>query len=158
MRHLVRAFYLLSLFTLAGLAQAADSPKQIVDDYMAAWNAHDADKAAGYLADDAEYFDVTVGTPQKGREAARDNVIKVFVGAVPDLKWKMTGEPIVGEDGISFQWNFSGTNTGDWDPKTPATNKPLSFDGVSFIKIKDGKIVYQGDYYDALGLHKQLGW
>ena len=103
MRHLVRAFYLLSLFTLAGLAQAGETPKQIVDAYMAAWNAHDAEKAAGYLAKDAEYFDVTVGTPQKGREAARDNVIKVFVGAVPDLKWKMNGKPIVDKDGIAFQ-------------------------------------------------------
>ncbi|MFJ3260494.1 ester cyclase [Pseudomonas sp. NPDC086581] len=158
MRHLVRAFYLLSLFTFAGLVQAAESPKQIVDAYMAAWNAHDAEKAAGYLAKDAEYFDVTVGAPQKGRDAARDNVIKVFVGAVPDLKWKMNGKPIVDKDGIAFQWTFSGINTGAWDAQTPATNKPLSFDGVSYVKVKDGKIVYQGDYYDALGLHKQLGW
>lgn len=162
MRHLVRAFYLLSLFTFAGLVQAAGSsqenPKQIVDAYMAAWNAHDAEKAAGYLAKDAEYFDVTVGTPQKGRDAARDNVIKVFVGAVPDLTWKMNGKPIVDKDGIAFQWTFSGTNTGAWDAQTPATNKPLSFDGVSYVKVKGGKIVYQGDYYDALGLHKQLGW
>ncbi|SDO16668.1 ester cyclase [Pseudomonas jinjuensis] len=158
MRQIARAFYLLSLLTLAGLAQAADSPKQIIDDYMAAWNAHDAEKAASYLAEDAEYFDVTVGTPQKGREAARDNVIKVFVGAVPDLTWKMNGTPIVDKDGIAFQWTFSGNNTGAWDAQTPATNKPLSFAGVSYVKVKDGKIVYQGDYYDALGLHKQLGW
>lgn len=163
MRHLVRAFYLLSLFTFASLAQASnasshETPKQIVDAYMAAWNAHDAEKAASYMAKDVEYFDVTVGTPQKGREAARDNVIKVFVNAVPDLKWKMNGTPIVSKDGIAFQWTFSGTNTGAWDAQTPATNKPLSFDGVSFVKIKDGKILYQGDYYDALGLHKQLGW
>ena len=39
-----------------------------------------------------------------------------------------------------------------------ATGKPLSFEGVSFIRIKDGKIAYQGDYYDALGFNKQLGW
>ena len=49
-------------------------------------------------------------------------------------------------------------DAGAWDAQTPATNKPLSFDGVSYVKVKDGKIVYQGDYYDALGLHKQLGW
>lgn len=158
MRPLIRAFYLLSLFTFASLAQAAETPRQIVDAYMAAWNAHDAEKAASYLAKDAEYFDVTVGTPQKGREAARDNVIKVFVGAVPDLKWKINGTPIVDKDGIAFQWTFSGTNTGAWDAQTPATQKALSFDGVSYVKVKDGKIIYQGDYYDALGLHKQLGW
>jgi len=158
MHNTLRSFALLLLFTLAGLAQAAESPKEIVTAYMDAWNAHDVDKAATYLTADAEYYDVTVGTPQKGREAARDNVIKVFVQAVPDLKWVMNGEPIVSADGIAFQWTFSGTNTGAWDAQTPATGKPLSFEGVSFVRIKDGKISYQGDYYDALGFHKQLGW
>lgn len=78
MRHLVRALSLLSLLCFAHLAQAADA-KAIVDGYMAAWNAHDADQAATFLAEDAVYFDATVGTPQNGKAAARDNVIKVFV-------------------------------------------------------------------------------
>jgi hypothetical protein len=29
---------------------------------------------------------------------------------------------------------------------------------VTFIRVEDGKIVYQGDYYDGLGFQKQLGW
>lgn len=70
----------------------------------------------------------------------------------------MTSAPIVGPDGIAFQWEFAGTNSGAWSAETPATGKPLKFEGVSFVRIKDGKIVYQGDYYDALGFNKQLGW
>ena len=35
------------------------------------------------MADDVTYLDVTVGDPQKGRDAARDKVIKVFETA-PD--------------------------------------------------------------------------
>lgn len=158
MKSTLRSFSFILLCTLAGLVQAADDAKAIVDGYMAAWNAHDADKAASFLAEDAVYFDATVGTPQNGKAAARDNVIKVFINAVPDLSWKMTSEPIVSADGIAFQWVFSGTNSGAWGADTPATDKPLSFEGVSFVRIKDGKIVYQGDYYDALGFNKQLGW
>lgn len=158
MHNALRNIGFLALFAFAGMAQAADDAKAIVDGYMAAWNAHDADKAGEFLAEDAEYYDVTVGTAQKGRAAARDNVIKVFVGAIPDLKWQMTGAPIVSADGIAFQWVFSGTNTGAWSAETPATGKPVKFEGVSFIRIKDGKIAYQGDYYDALGFNKQLGW
>ncbi|VXB60717.1 Polyketide cyclase [Pseudomonas sp. 8AS] len=158
MKNALRSIAFIALGALAGLAQAADDAKAIVDGYMAAWNAHDANKAGEFLAEDAEYYDVTVGTPQKGRAAARDNVIKVFVGAIPDLKWQMTGAPIVSADGIAFQWVFSGTNTGAWSAETPATGKPVKFEGVSFIRIKDGKIAYQGDYYDALGFNKQLGW
>lgn len=158
MKNVLRSIAFIALATLAGLVQAADDAKAIVDGYMAAWNAHDAEQAATFLAEDAVYFDATVGTPQNGKAAARDNVIKVFITAVPDLTWKMTSAPIVGADGIAFQWTFSGTNSGAWGPDTPATGKPLSFEGVSFIRIKDGKIAYQGDYYDALGFNKQLGW
>lgn len=158
MKAALRSISFFLLFAAAGLVQAADDAKAIVDGYMAAWNAHDADLAATFLAEDAVYFDATVGTPQNGKAAARDKVIKVFIGAVPDLIWKMTSAPIAGADGIAFQWVFTGTNSGAWGPDTPATGKPLSFEGVSFIRIKDGKIAYQGDYYDALGFNKQLGW
>lgn len=158
MRNTLRNFSFILLCAMAGMAQAADDAKAIVDGYMAAWNAHDVDKAASFLAEDAVYFDATVGTPQQGRAAARDNVIKVFITAVPDLKWKMTSEPIISADGIAFQWEFAGTNSGAWSAETPATNKPLKFEGVSFVRVKNGKITYQGDYYDALGFNKQLGW
>ena len=153
-----RPIALLCLLLVFGQAQAADDVRAVIDGYMTAWNAHDAEKAASYLAEDAVYFDATVGTPQNGRNAARDNVIQVFITAVPDLTWEMTSAPLVAPDGIAFQWRFSGTNSGPWSAQTPATGKPLSFEGVSFIRIQDGKIRYQGDYYDALGFNKQLGW
>lgn len=158
MKHALRSCLLILVCVATNLAQADEDAKAIVDGYMAAWNAHDVDKAASYLADDAVYFDATVGTPQNGKAAARDNVIKVFITAVPDLTWKMTSTPIVGTDGIAFQWEFAGTNSGAWSAETPATGKPLKFEGISFVRVKDGKIVYQGDYYDALGFNKQLGW
>lgn len=159
MQQTVRAFSFMTLMALVGAAHAAqEDPQKVIQAYMAAWNAHDAEKASKYLAEDAVYYDVTVGTPQKGRVAARDNVIKIFVGAVPNLKWEMTSKPLVSKDGISFQWRFSGTNTGAWSKETPATGKPLSFEGVSFVRVHNGKITYQGDYYDALGFNKQLGW
>ena len=139
------------------VAYAEQTPTQVVNAYMQAWNQHDASKAGTYLAKNVEYYDATVGTPQKGQEAARDQVIKVFIDAVPNLKWQMTSAPIVSKEGIAFQWRFSGTNTGKWG-ETPATNKPISFEGVSFVRVDHGKITYQGDYYDAANLNKQLGW
>ena len=139
-------------------APAGAAAIQLVGDYMAAWNAHDAEKAASYFNEDGVYFDASVGTPQQGRVAARDNVIKVFLGAAPDCSWQLRGEPIATADGVAFEWTFTGTNTGDWSAETKATGKPFKFDGVSFVRIRDGKIAYQGDYYDAATLNKQLGW
>ncbi len=43
-------------------------------------------------------------------------------------------------------------------PDTPATGKPFSFNGVTFMRVENGKIVSQSDYYDGLGFQKQLGW
>ena len=107
------------------------TPRQVADAYMAAWNAHDPDAAAAFMADDVTYFDATVGQPEKGRDAARDKVIKLFVTAAPDLTWKMTGEPIESANGIAYEWTFAGNNTGAWGPDTPATGKPFSFSGVT---------------------------
>ncbi len=131
----------------------------VVDAYMAAWNSHDSSKVERFFSDDVVYFDTTVGTPQKGREAVRRNVVEVFMKAAPDLTWTRDAkEPIVGPEGIAFEWSFKGKNTGAWDAKTPATDRPFEFKGVSFMRIKDGRIAYQGDYYDALSFQKQLGW
>ena len=102
------------------------TPRQVAEAWLAAWNAHDADAAAALMADDVTYFDVTVGEPQKGRDAARDKVIMLFVTAAPDLTWKVTGEPIESANGIAYEFTFTGTNTGAWGPDTPATGKPLA--------------------------------
>ncbi len=158
-RALLAAAMALTVLVAAGSVQAADmSPADVAKGYLAAWNEKDADKAAGFLTDDVEMLDVTLGEPHIGRDAARDDVIKVFMTAAPDLSWQMKGEPIVSDDGIAFEWTFSGTNTGAWGPETPATNKPFSFQGVTFLRVKDGKIAYQGVYYDGYGFQKQLGW
>ncbi|MCF7529297.1 ester cyclase [Neisseria lisongii] len=134
------------------------SYETLIRDYMQAWNDHNPQAAGEFLAEDVTFYDASIGTPLEGRANVRDNGIALFIGAVPDVKWEMTSSPIVGPDGIAYQWRFSGTNTGAWDENTPATGKAFAFEGATFIRIKNGKIAYQGDYYDALNFHKQLGW
>ena len=131
----------------------------LVDQYMAGWNAHDAARAASAFADSGVYYDASVGTPQVGRANAQKNVIEAFIKAVPDCQWTRDGEPVVSAagDAIAFQWTFSGTNTGAWADGTKPKNKKFSIKGLSLIRIKDGKIAWQGDYYDALGFYKQIG-
>lgn len=149
----------LVMLAASGFALAADTdPVKLINAYMAEWNKHDPAAAAAYIAEDGEFLDASVGVPQVGRDNARDKVIKVFIDAVPDMTWKMIGTPIVQGQNIAFEWRFEGTNTGAWGADTPATNRTLVFKGVSYIRIKDGKIQTQHDYYDALSFNKQLGW
>ncbi len=130
----------------------------LVDGYMSAWNAHDAARAAAYMADDVVYFDATVGVPQVSRDSALKNVIQAFITAAPDCEWtRDDSPPIIGASGVAFQWTFTGTHTGPFADGTKATGKKFSFKGATVMRFKDGKIAYQGDYYDAYGFLKQLG-
>ena len=162
-RWVALAFVLASPVTARAQAAPATAPAPgtgavaLVDAYMAAWNAHDAAKAASFMTDNVEYYDASTPAPQKGRANAQQNVIQAFMTAAPDCVWKRTGLPVVGNEGIAFQWTFKGTNTGPWSDGTKATGKAFAFNGVTLIRTRGGKIAYQGDYYDAYGFFKQLG-
>lgn len=129
----------------------------VVREYMAGWNAHDAELAAQSLHADVEYHDAAVGEPQRGLAAARDNVIAFFLGALPDLTWTMVGEPVVANGAMAFRWVFAGTNTGTPFEGDAPTGARVELRGMSFVEVANGKIVYQGDFYDALTLRRQLG-
>ncbi len=134
-------------------------PLAVVNQYMAAWNAHDAARAAGYFTSDVSYFDASVGVPAVGRDSAQKNVIQSFLTAAPDCIWTRdtTFAPIRSADGIAFRWTFSGTNTGPGWNGPKATGKRFSFSGATLIRLKGDKIQFQGDFYDAYGFYKQLG-
>ncbi|WP_378948742.1 ester cyclase [Mesorhizobium sp. ANAO-SY3R2] len=138
-------------------AFAQGTPQAVIEAYVAAWNAHDSAKAADHFAEEVVYYDASVGKPAEGKETAKVGVIDNFLNAVPDAVWKMKGKPVVQDDKVAFEWEFSGTNTGDWADGTKSTGKKFSFPGVSVFSVKDGKIVSQSDYYDALSFYKQLG-
>jgi steroid delta-isomerase-like uncharacterized protein len=150
---------LLALGSLAlSRAVLAEDMVAIVDSYIEAWNAHDAAKAVSFFTEDGEYYDSSVGTPQKGHEAVQKNVIQSFMTAAPDSVWTRKGDIIVGADAVAFEWTYKGTNTGVWGDGTAAANKPFDFSGATIIRFKEGKIQFQGDFYDAHTFYKQLGW
>jgi steroid delta-isomerase-like uncharacterized protein len=136
-------------------ASASDT-LAILNDYLAAWNQHDIDGAGAFLADDVEYFDASFAGMQHGRQAAVEQGISVFMRGVPDLHWEIRSDPIVSNDGIAFEWTFTGTHTGTWGG-IPATNQKINLKGMSFVRIKNGKIAYQAIFYDSGTLNRQLG-
>lgn len=111
----------LALASHASFAASQNETLSVIRNYMKAWNTHDADAAAEHFADNVEFLDASVGTPQVGRENAKTQVIQVFMQAVPDLQWKMLGEPIVNGESVAFEWTFNGNNTGPWSADTPPT-------------------------------------
>ncbi len=70
---------------------------------------------------------------------------------------KLTIQDIVGEDEkLVKQWNFSGTHTGEFFG-VPATGKQVSLDGSTVIRMANGKIAEERDYFDNMEFMTQLG-
>jgi steroid delta-isomerase-like uncharacterized protein len=154
---LIAAAMAATFLPVAPPAFAQDAARDVVEDYLAAWNAHDSAKAAAFFADDVSYFDASVGEPIVGAEAAKTGVIDNFLNAAPDAVWTMKGAPVVEGERVAFEWEFTDTNTGAWGDGTAATDKPFTITGASIFTVLDGKITAQNDYYDALGFYTQLG-
>ena len=53
-------------------------------------------------------------------------------------------------------WNFSGTHTGIFFG-IPATGKKVSIDGVTLVRMSNGKIAEERDFFDNLDFMTQLG-
>jgi steroid delta-isomerase-like uncharacterized protein len=59
-------------------------------------------------------------------------------------------------DKIVKHWNFKGKHTGDFFG-IPATGKEVNVDGVTLVKMNDGKIAQEQDFMDNLEFMQQLG-
>jgi len=140
----------------AAAQRQAKPARRVLNDWLSAWNAHDASQAATLLADDVEYFDAGFAGIQHGREAAIEKGLSSFLRGVPDLRMELRGEPIVGEDAVAWEWTFTGTNTGTWGG-IPATNQHIQLKGFSLMRLRDGRIVQLSSYYDTGTLNRQLG-
>lgn len=136
----------------------AAQSRALLNAYLAAWNGHDADKAASFLGDNVTMFDSLLGNVQHGRAEARDNVIGMYLRAVPDGRWTLRGEPVLSGDGFAYEWSLTGINLGNWTSYLHGRGQTLDFKGISIVRIKDGKIVYQANYFDTEALGQQTGW
>jgi steroid delta-isomerase-like uncharacterized protein len=59
-------------------------------------------------------------------------------------------------DKLVKHWNFSGTHTGEFFG-IPATGKKVSLDGVTLVRMSNGKIAEEEDFFDNYDFMTQLG-
>lgn len=138
-------------------ADAAAS-RALLDAYLQAWNGHDGDRVASFMADDALVFDSLLGNLSHGRDQARRNVIDMYLRAVPDGQWTLRGEPILSGDGFSYEWTLTGVNLGNWATYLRGKGQKINFKGITIVRLNNGKIVYQANYFDTNALATQAGW
>ena len=75
--------------------------------------------------------------------------------AIPDLH-VTTDLMVAEEDKVVTYLTMTGTNSGPFG-NMPATNKPVKFNGVDIVHIKDGKATERWGVFDNLSFMTQIG-
>jgi steroid delta-isomerase-like uncharacterized protein len=121
---------------------------------LEAINAHDAEKEASVLTDDAVYIRPGV-PPVNGKDAIKAETAQLFT-AFPDLKVYPV-RTLVKNDVVVHQYVLTGTNTGDFMGQK-ATGKSIGVPGMRIDWFTpEGKIKESHTYTDRLSIAFQLG-
>ena len=118
------------------IAMNENEPKQIVTEWVEAFNAADADRLAGLYSADAVNHQVAE-EPVRGREAIREMFAREFATA----EMRCIVEQLF-QDG---EWAIL-----EW-------RDPLGLRGCGFFHVQDGLIVFQRGYWDKLSFLRQHG-
>lgn len=124
-------------------------------EYLAAWNAHDADRVVAYFTDDATYEDVAMGQVNTGKDQIREFAAAMF-RSMPDMNVELVSLCSAG-DWVASEWVMTGTQTEDSILGVPATGKPFRIRGASVGEIAEDKIKRISDYWNLASLLQQLG-
>ena len=131
--------------------------RELLDVYVARYNAGDLDGVMALYAEDAVQ-NMPDGT-YEGKRAIADR-LAVELGAFSDVLH--TVRSFVGQgDAFCDEWTFAGTNTGTLllpdGRELPATGKEVQIRGMEYCLMRDGKLIVNTLYYDNLAVASQLG-
>ncbi len=122
--------------------------------YHSVWNERRLEYIEQVIAETHALGDPTVSGRGVGPSAFRKQVER-FLNGLPDLKFTVD-ETISEGDKMVVYWTITGTHRGEF-LGVPATNKRVSFSGITINLIGSGKILESTVIWDGLGLMKQFG-
>lgn len=116
------------------------------------WNRHDSHGAVLFLTEDVDYWDITMPTFVKGREAVR-NIFQSFFDAFPDLSFEVTSI-FSANHHLACEWKMRGTQAKPM-PGLSAIGSSIEIVEASLCTFDNGKICRQVDYWDSATLLRQ---
>jgi steroid delta-isomerase-like uncharacterized protein len=125
------------------------------EEYLDAWNSHDAARVATFIAEDGTYEDLALGQRHEGRDDITSFIAEASQFS-SDYRFASVSAQASG-DRYALEWEMTGTNTGAAGA-LPATNKPYRIRGVSVGRLNaDGKIAENRDYWNLADYLMQVG-
>jgi steroid delta-isomerase-like uncharacterized protein len=132
-----------------------DARERLLQGYLAAWNAHDADAVADHFAPQATYDDRGAGLVARGQAEIRDHVAAIQA-AFPDLRFELL-RASHGPDFTCGEWRSRMTHRGSFEGLRP-TGRVVESAGVDVATLDpDGRIVHLASYYDGAAIMRALG-
>jgi steroid delta-isomerase-like uncharacterized protein len=126
--------------------------------YNDAWNRHDVEAILAMHTDDSVFENHTSGGKGVGKQEIRRVVEGVFA-TFPDIQF--SGRRLYVREGLVVQeWTATATHT---TPITragrtyPPTNKPITWNGMDVIPVRDGKVARKDVYADSITFLRQVG-
>ncbi len=114
------------------------TPEALMDEFVAAWKAKDIDAIMEFFTDDAEYINIPMEPPNRGKEEIR-TFIEGFTGAMESIEF-IVHKQLVSDDGTLLM--NERTDIIDMGGK----KTDLKVMGV--FELRDGKISAWRDYFD----------
>ncbi|GBD87859.1 SnoaL-like polyketide cyclase [bacterium BMS3Abin03] len=127
----------------------------MMDNLNQIWTGGDTAVIDTMYAKDAVRHNADINN-QKGPGEIAEFVKWVYV-AYPDFK-VIFSKPMKLKDRVIFEWTAMGTNTGPLNENMPATGKSVQFNGISVVKIENGKCTEEWVYYNQLPVYTQMGF
>jgi steroid delta-isomerase-like uncharacterized protein len=122
--------------------------------YHSIWNERRLEFIPSVIAETHALGDPTVAGGATGPSAYRRQVER-FLNGLPDLHFD-AHETISEGDQLVVHWTITGTHRGEF-LGVPATNRKVSFSGITINQIRNGKIIESTVIWDGLGLLEQFG-
>ena len=129
--------------------------KTMVNEYMAAWNAHDINKILSFFAEGCVFEDLALGVVSNGKKELAAFLPSRFVD-IPNVRFDL--KSVFGSGAwLGMEWVMSGTFAHSSIPGMPATRKTFSVRGAKIAQLRNGKITRETDYYNLATLLQQVG-
>ena len=130
------------------------STQAFLHELMAAWNAHDKQRLMDLYHPEFDGFDLSEGKVAGGLQDA-GRMLDYILTAFPDLNMELLEWGADG-DQLFFFWQASGHQRGRL-MNIPPTGKAVTFQGSTFLRLRDGKIIRSRRIWDVASVLRQIG-
>jgi len=129
--------------------QAPDSPKEVVEEYISAYNERDIERIEAVLADEIES-----GEGSYSREGATE-AIQAYWHAFPDCRLEVE-QYVIDDEMVTVRVLFSGTHQEEYHGLDP-TGEEFEVAEIMMWRVNEDELDGYWPVWDEMGFFEQLG-